>query len=264
MTYEGHGNNRDGAGNALAPCQDLQNLLPILQLLFLGMQGWINHFIKLLGVQLEDLRGFHRRANSPMPWLINCCQTELGAEWMFLVHTIEHSSGCITTYRAAAKKVDEALSVMMQRKVDDMKSKVDEALSVMMQRKVQNVNSEAASAAMDSGELAAEGLGLRTQMQRAVEEERQRAQKILPLIMVAVLAWLLGFRALHGWPANHLRLLRKACHALAVALTKFLRISAACSDHYGGHLPSFLRPELFCIVTCALLRLASIYRGCSV
>mmetsp|Transcript_25874 Transcript_25874/g.66704 ORF Transcript_25874/g.66704 Transcript_25874/m.66704 type:complete len:499 (+) Transcript_25874:102-1598(+) len=52
------------------------------------------------------------------------------------------------------------------------RQRVDEALSVMMQRKVQNVNSEAASAAMDSGELAAEGLGLRTQMQRAVEEER--------------------------------------------------------------------------------------------
>ena len=49
---------------------------------------------------------------------------------------------------------------------------MDEALDAMAQRKVENVGSEAASAAMDSGALAAEGLGLRTQMQRAVEEER--------------------------------------------------------------------------------------------
>ncbi|KAF5827961.1 Hemimethylated DNA-binding protein YccV like-domain-containing protein [Dunaliella salina] len=52
------------------------------------------------------------------------------------------------------------------------RQRVDEALSVMMQRKVQNVSSEAASAAMDSSELAAEGLGLRAKMQQAVEEER--------------------------------------------------------------------------------------------
>ena len=49
---------------------------------------------------------------------------------------------------------------------------VDEALAAMMQRKADNVGGEAASAAVDSSELAAEGLGLRTQMQRAVEEER--------------------------------------------------------------------------------------------
>lgn len=49
---------------------------------------------------------------------------------------------------------------------------MDEALAAMVQRKAENVGSEAASAAVDSTDLAAEGLSLRTQMQRAVEEER--------------------------------------------------------------------------------------------
>ena len=51
-------------------------------------------------------------------------------------------------------------------------AQVDEALNEMVQRKAENVGGEAAAAALDSTELAEEGLKLRAQMQKAVEEER--------------------------------------------------------------------------------------------
>lgn len=57
-------------------------------------------------------------------------------------------------------------------KQNDVSTQVDEAVAAMKERKAKNASSPGVDASLNPQDFASEGLRLRTEMQRAVDQER--------------------------------------------------------------------------------------------